>query len=203
MPLDLQRYAQLRPMLYHITASSNLDCIRLQRMLNSAANLDPDCSSSWRRCDKVIRCDDYNVTLRRQAVVMKNVILAGGWSENDYRVALNSRVFFWPGNQIRPLLKGRKMLSGHPHQIMLRIGFQEICQKNEGNAPQFCRSNSGAPRQNPVGGRRPRGPDIFLGAEEWSDTRSDVVEVSFAGSVHIPDSAEVWDGAWQPLRNPR
>jgi hypothetical protein len=84
---------------------------------------------------------------------------------------------------------------------MLRMGFKELCDENRGVDPQFCRFNSGAPRQY-KGRPSPRGPNTFLKADEWHGRPSEVVEVSFSSSVRLPKTCEVlesgshWERLW-------
>jgi hypothetical protein len=77
------------------------------------------------------------------------------------------------------------------HKI-LRVDFWELLRASPSQSPFFCKFNSGGPRT--VAGRRsPRGPDTFLSAEEWPHTASRVAEVSFIGSLSLPQTTEIWD----------
>jgi hypothetical protein len=85
--------------------------------------------------------------------------LIGGWSWSDLLAALNSRVFFWPGDQSGPNDYGRRLFSAYDpsRQTVLRVSFCDLMEANPGAIPYFCRFNSGGPRT--VGGRKsPRGP---------------------------------------------
>jgi hypothetical protein len=118
--------------------------------------------------------------------------------------ALNARVFFWPGTPHGAIGHGRRLFDAyrrrHSTRTILRIGFEELLLANPGTSPYFCKFNSGAPRTR-AGRKSPRGPDTFLMAHEWPYTSSQVVEVSFIGSIFLPESTEVWEGAqgWKRL----
>jgi hypothetical protein len=203
MGLNLETYAALRPMLYHCTAYSNLAGIRAGRALYSVVVLAPGRQLVRRLDDDVVECDQHVITLRDQrALHRRYVMLIGGSSWNDVVVANNSRVFFWPGTQDGPIRHGFRFWQKYRARpdVMLRMGLRELLQVNPDALPYFCRFNSGAPRT--VRGRKsPRGRDTFLLTQEWPYPPWRVVEVSFVGSVSLPPTTDVWDGAhrWQRL----
>jgi hypothetical protein len=114
--------------------------------------------------------------------------------------ALNERVFFWPGDFAGPINYGQRHRARYTEDVLLRMSFCDLIERNPLNAPYFCRFNSGAPRT--VAGRKsPRGPDTFAKVCNWERPVSEVVEVSFVGSVELPDNVEVeQQGNWHPLR---
>jgi hypothetical protein len=205
MALNLQTYCAIRPMVFHDTATSNLAGIRGARALHSVGILSPDCDDVQRSAAVVLVHGQIVITLRDQLALQKgHVELTGGWCWEDLIVALNTRVFFWPGTHGGPIGHGRRLIDAygrrHHGRTLLRVGFQELLQANSGTSPYFCRFNSGAPRT--VQGRRsPRGPDTFLLAHEWPYSPSHIVEVSFIRSVSLPPTTDLWDGAraWQRL----
>src|SRR5204862_207252 len=83
--------------------------------------------------------------------------------------------------------------------ILLRVGFRELINHNDGGQPYFCKFNSGAPRTS-NGRKSPRGPDTFLSASCWPHTASEVVEVSFIAPVSLPVTVEFQhEGEWRLL----
>src|SRR5262249_6706185 len=142
------------------------------------------------------------ITIRDQcALQLGHVEFTGGWDESHLLTALGERVFFWPGDNDGPIAHGRRLFDAYrsQHQTTLRVGFRDLLAANLKLSPYFSRFNSGGPRT--VAGRKsPRGPDTFLAAKNWIDTPSRVVEVSFVGSVSLPQTSEVWEGTgWQQL----
>jgi hypothetical protein len=203
--LNLRTYLELQPMLYHGTARSNLPCIQHERVLYSAAALAPDRCQAVRAREEVVKRGAHINTLRDQLKLHPgNVALKGGWSWRNLLSALNSRVFFWPGDQDRANAHGRAFIAAYRNRgqvpVMLRIAFCDLLHANPGAQAYFCSSNSGAPRTS-AGRRSPRGPDTFQTTEEWVGRPSRVAEVSFVGKVALPQSAEVWDQVlgWRTL----
>jgi hypothetical protein len=205
MGLDLQYFGTLRPMLYHGTASVNLASIRSTRVLTSAALLAPDRRHAVRSAEVIVKTDQHVIALRDQLALRQgHVELTGGWYRRDLIAALNSRVFFWPGDQNGPNGYGRHFFDAYRRRghkpTMLRVHFFDLLKANPDAQPYFCRFNSGAPRTS--GGRKsPRGPDTFQDAGAWEGSPSRVAEVSFVSKVLLPRSTEVWDHAagWQSL----
>lgn len=204
MVLNLQNYSRLRPMLYHGTATANLQSVRVQRALHSAEVLAPDCQHSERRTSEVVVVhDQHSITLRDQHALQEgHVDYVGGWRSNDLLSALSVRVFFWPGTGDGPNKYGRRLFDayGLRCQAVLRVGLQDLLRINPDAQPYFCKFNSGAPRTR-AGRRSPRGPDTFLKVENWPYAPWQVAEVSFIGSVSLPETTELWDDAngWQTL----
>ncbi len=132
-----------------------------------------------------------------------NVDLTPGWAFADLIAHLNRRVFFWPGDGTGPITAGQNHFQRYRTEspVIVRCRFDSLRRVNAGNAPQFCRFNSGAPRQN-AGEPIPRGPDSFLPAGRFTHGRSNVVEVTFLDRVRLPDDSEVarrFDGPWESL----
>ncbi len=201
MPLDLQRYSDLRPFLYHITYKSNLPSIRTDQILHTVASLAPDIAGVRRAHSETRRRGQHNFTLRDQAT--RHLNNTASPSNYDLILDLSSRVFFWPGDEEGPSKYGKRMLGAYAleEQVMLRVGFEDLCQINPDAPPHFCRFNSGAPRKN-NGQPSPRGPDTFLTADDWHEPRSMVIEVSFQDNVRLPPTCQVLEGtSWQQLQN--
>jgi hypothetical protein len=191
--------------LYHGTAQSNLPSTQLGRVLHSPATLAPDRFYATRSAEVLVRHEQHVIALRDQlALRQSHVELTGGWCWNDLITALNSRVFFWPGDHDGPNRFGYNFFEGYRKRgqspTKLRVDFRELLQANPNAQPYFCKFNSGAPRTT-RGRKSPRGPDTFRRANEWHDALSRVAEVSFIGNVALPSSIEVWDdtAGWRAL----
>jgi hypothetical protein len=201
MPAEdiLRRYATLRPLLYHFTAKSNLPNIRDERELHCASILDPSCTNAVRGYERKVRRGGYDVTIRDQRPLHWNYVMLTGGTYNDFLASLGEKVFFWPGNLEGPIDYGCRYSARYSDSIAIRANFLEVVALNLEREPYFCKYNSGAPR--PSHGRRsPRGPGTFVSAIEWPHPASDVVEVSFVGSLTLPGTAEVLDGnRWREL----
>jgi hypothetical protein len=203
MPLDLNAFAMLRPYLYHWTSGQNLDSIRNGRILYSSATvLRTETTTARRDSDITAEVDGRRILVRDQRALHRgHVQLSGGWTWETLLNELNARVFFWPGTLDGAEEYGRRLARAYSatEQGALRISFEELIALNPDRPPFFCRFNSGGPRS--VAGRKsPRGPDTFLRADQWTGRPSDVVEVSFAGAVRLPPSAELlFDDTWLRL----
>jgi hypothetical protein len=126
--------------------------------------------------------------------------LAGGWNFEDLVEALNERVFFWPGTEHGPIDYGLRHFARYESEcpLTIRVRTDDLFEANPRSIPEFCDRNSGSPRYS--GGRAsPRGPDTFVMASRFTGAPSRVVELTFTGSVRLP---EVWqvgtrpDGPW-------
>jgi hypothetical protein len=203
--LNLDAYARLRPMLYHGTAQENFSSIQHHRTLFSAALLAPERRYIKRGGAEPVMFGDRIVLLRDQLALRKHQMeLEGGWSCGDLLAALNSRVFFWPGNQDGPNRYGCNFVEAYGNRdkrlLLLRVPFDDMRRANPDVTAYFCKVNSGAPRMS-AGRKSGRGPGTFRIAEEWHDPPSRVAEVSFVGKIIVPASTEVWDepAGWRSL----
>jgi len=207
--MDVNRYSKTRPYLYHLTDRSNLDHIRMTRMLSCAAELmrRAGCNELLRKRrqnHEPIEINGSRVLLRDQKPLLRgHMELTGGFIFDDFVEALNAKVFFWPGTDKGPILSGENYFAHYASErpAMLRCRFQSLRSTNPPAIPLFCPYNSGAPRT--VNGRKsPRGPDTFLPAGDFPRTPSGVVEVTFVGEVVLPPDTELRQGRkgpWQSL----
>ena len=209
MSIDLQRFIELRPYLYHVTARENGSLLAREMILEPAAELmrragRPDLIR-WRRPDPVLlRIDDDEVILKDQRPLIEaNLSLDGSWELEDFVEYLNQHVFFWPGRSDGPISHGVRLLGRYDATapLVLRVPTRDVIDANIGFEPLFCPYNSGAPRQQ--GGRRARrGPHLFAPAERFHRRESEVVELAYRNRVALPDSAEVQSEAgWRRLRS--
>ena len=210
MPFTHERYSEVRPFLYHVTARENLDRIRCLRRLESAATLLRDAGDDehrvrTRRTDSTpLSIDSKRAILRDQTPLREsNIDFEDGWRLEDVVEELNSRVFFWSGWEHGPIRSGKNHFARYRTEkpIVIRTRFRSLLAQNLGVQPCFCKFNSGAPRQY-QGRKSPRGSQTFLPAGLCTYTCGIVAEVTFLDSVRLPDDSQMSDcttGPWSPL----
>jgi hypothetical protein len=194
---SIAQYAALRPTLWHLTHSNNLDLIRKSRVLMSAELLAHAAPASPRR-DRQIT--PGKPVLRDQKLLHeKCTAFEKGFSMDGLLKELGRRVFFWSGWADRPIKPGRDAISTYAaSDVIIRIPLLDVA---EAHKPYFSRCNSGATRMQ-QGKPVPRGPSTFLEAIQCDFPPSKVVEVTFIHSVKLPQSAEVarsLAGPWEAL----
>ena len=218
-----EKFTELRPYLYHLTAARNISRILRLRKLYCAATLlkagkRPELIAKRRKQGRIVCVDGQQVHIRDQKPLhLKNMKLTDGWTFEQWLEHLNSFVFFWPGNAQGPIKPGvahfNRYADERPAPRLIRIPTQDLLAANTNSPPRFSRYNSGAPRQS-KGKPIPRGPDTFTCGSVFSQLHqpSAVVEVAFISSVKLPDTTELaticranvlgqWNtaGAWRPL----
>jgi hypothetical protein len=210
MPFQLNDlFAKFR-LAYHLTARTNLGRIRRTKQLESAAAMihaanQLNLLSLRRRELHEIIVDGETIILRDQAPLHAGHIdFQNGWTFPQLIESLNSRVFFWPGDDGGPIAHGQRHFARYEDQgpAILRIPLADLIEANPDRPPLFCHFNSGSPRT--VGGRKsPRGPRTFLPCDRFERNHRNVIEVTFEGIVALPmDKTEVRlkpGGAWQML----
>ncbi len=204
MVFCLQRFAELRPYVYHLTATDNLGRIRDLRRLDSAELLLNQADQSAllhqrRPSHHAITIDGDTVILRDQAPLHEgNMALEPGWTFPQVVAMLNQRVFFWPGTASGPNDNGLRHHGRYEAEqpAVLRMRTQSILRANPKAPPYFCRYNSGSPRCS-GGIKSPRGAATFQSAGETGFPPGKVVEVTFVGHVHLPDDTELRGATWE------
>jgi hypothetical protein len=207
--LNFQSYTQTRPYLFHLTHRDNLEHIREIGRLFPAAVL-----MEQARCTDLIRVPrrapvrlvigTRTIVLRDQAPLYKGKMkLPRGYTFELFVESLNRRIFFWPGGQNGPIDYGIRHFECYQDEkpIILRVDFQSLCQVNHAINPLFCRYNSGSPRVS-YGKKSPRGPDTFISADNFSETPSKVVEVTFDAEIAMPRNTQFATnprGPWRSL----
>jgi hypothetical protein len=197
MPLDLQDFAIKRPKVYHLTSRENVDPLLAGGVLHPAAvlmqraGLHELIRSKRKGCLSVL-VDGIRLWIRDQDPLYEGkMTLEGGWTFGQFIESLNRRVFFWPGDHSGPLQQGLNHFSRYRQEdcAVLVIATSALLASNPGLVPEFCKYNSGSPRCVPaLGGRgSPRGPNTFLPPETFSHGWRGVVEVTFPGSVRLPE----------------
>lgn len=186
MALDLTRFIQLRPKLYHLTASHNAERIQKMESIHSASHLlaaaGQERAIGARRPEGIlIQCQGDQVHIRDQSPLHRgNISFEAGWDFEDLVRYLNNHVFFWPGNPERPIGYGLRHFQRYAQDDVVVLSFdtRELFEANQAPGPMFSKYNSGSPRCN--GGRgSPRGPSTFTHAQEFLHRPSQVVEVTF------------------------
>ena len=209
MPFGIDAFVARWPFAYHLTSSENVQRIRSTGRLETAAALMERAGClEWLR---VKRSEHVEVVVNGAAVMLRdqkplyerNVLWADGWQLGDLVEALNRRVFFWPGGISGPRDHGRRHFERYRDEgpVILRAPILDLLSCNPGMIPMFCAFNSGSPRWS-GGQASPRGMDTFVGAERFPRRVSEVVELTFAGGVDLPNMTEVSrsvDGPWALL----
>jgi hypothetical protein len=135
-------------------------------------------------------------------LVAANVSLADGWTFADFVEYLNEHVYFWPGDAIGMLARGRRLLAHYAPDspLVLRVPFKALVSANPSTAPLFSPYNSGAPRQQ-RGKPVHRGPTMFRSADRARGRPYEVIEVAFRGAIVLPVETEVAGEpeVWNPL----
>jgi hypothetical protein len=136
------------------------------------------------------------IWLRDQAPLHRgNIALESGFTFEDHILALNSRVYFWPGNDSGPIDYGRRHFERYRHEdvVVLVMPLVSTITVNPGVPPELSSCNSGSPRCNPhvPGNKALRGPSTFRTPDRFEGTASEVVEVTFAAAIRLPESCKV------------
>lgn len=185
--MDLNKFIEKTPFLYHLTSERNASYIIRERKLYSANQLiemsgDDRLKGAMREKRSqhlVFKIGESEVSLRDQqpiSLVALPKCLTDGWEVSDFLFHLNERVFMWPN---------LKRLWAHYNRyklekpVIFRFSTEDIIKANP--HVKFCRLNSGATRANSyLGGIAPqRGPNTFVNAEEYIFPINSVAEVTF------------------------
>jgi hypothetical protein len=189
--MELASLLRLRPFAYHLTARSNLSRILSTGRLDSAstlyrkANCDERIGIHRPSHDHVV-IDGERVHVRDQSPLHSANVDLSEQTFSDVVSMLNQYVYFWPGDQHRPIPSGRNHFSRYAAEdcVVMVLPTDRLFAANESSL-RFSRCNSGAPRQQ--GGRKqPRGAQTFRRAEQFEDTPGRVVEIVVEGSAVLP-----------------
>jgi hypothetical protein len=151
-----------------------------------------------------VRISEASISIRDQAVLHRgNAQFPDGYTFEEFIESLNRRVFFWPGKAGGPNDYGMRHFQRYQEErpVILRVGLQSLLAANVNVRPRFCRFNSGSPRCS-YGKKSPRGPNVFLFAEDFNGGPADVVEVTFDAAVLLPRDCEFGAsplGPWKRL----
>lgn len=191
--MDIEKFINDRPYLYHLTCKENAQNIVSTGQLLSANELIRLSGNrayyairKQRRADhQEIVIDGNSYFLRDQRPISeKNLAkcLPDDWTVGDFLYHLNERVFMWP-TIARLSSHYRRYRLEEP--VIFRFSTRQIIEANP--HVKFCRLNSGATRSNASYGGAPpdRGPDTFLSAKDFDRTVREVAEVTFEKSCMI------------------
>lgn len=206
--MNLDRFINLRPYLYHLTDARNVEnIIQSGRILSATRIVEMSGREDGeaflrtrRRRHEVVSVDGVNYFIRDQNPISPTALakcLTGGWNCGDYVEHLNQRVFMWP--TLDRLWRHYKRYE-REGPCIFRFLTATLLEVNR-NA-EFSRLNSGATRANyHLGGVPPeRGPETFLPAGQYPGLPSTVAEVAFVGSCRLPVTFDVGyspDGRWE------
>jgi uncharacterized protein DUF7002 len=205
--MELDRFLDLRPILFHTTALANLDRIKAERCLQSTQSLSaraapPVAFSLDRRRATVATLrliPGGTVHVRDQAPLYEgNIRFEGDWSFGHLVRRLNQLVFFWPGTNKGPndygLRHAARYQDAAAELAFLRLPSRSVVDEST----LFSSVNSGSPRFS-NGKPSVRGPGTFLPASQFAQPPSGVVEVVFEASLGLPPETE-WSrslaGGW-------
>ena len=209
MAFSFERFAAVRPYLYHLTATTNIRRLRSDRFLESAERLlnrggQLDRPNQPRGGHQTIEIDGEAISIRDQAPLYEgNIEFEAGWTFPQFIALLNQRVFFWPGTAAGPIDYGLRHYDRYKAErpAVIRVRTQSLFRSNNLNPPLFCRYNSGSPRCS-GGARSPRGSATFQTAGDNAYPPGKVVEVTLVGTACLPDDTELrgenW-AEWGPL----
>ena len=213
MAFTVSVFARTRPYLYHLTAAANHSLIERRRRLESASVLrrmagqDPSRHPLRTNIDR-LNVGDLVAYLRDQRPLWKGrsaMVLTDGWTIDDLRLYLDNRVFFWPGRELQgPVDSGWGHYETYRQErpLILRVRTESMVAANPSTMPEFSKYNSGAPRDNELTGKSPRGPGTFLPGPACTFRPSEAVECTFVGGVRLPADVEVGSspsGPWRPF----
>lgn len=209
MPFTIDQFISARPCLYHLTSRTNLARIQDTRLLHPASHILAAAGQGHllavrRRHHVEIQIDGEVLHVRDQAPLYEgNIGFDGGWTLARFIQDLNRRVFFWPGTEDRAIDYAHRHFARYANErpVVLRLFLQPVLLRNPGLVPMFCKYNSGSPRCS-YGNKSPRGPNTFVTCADAEFGRGQVVEVTFPGSLSLPDGSEYadsYDGPWREL----
>lgn len=206
-----------RPWLYHFTTPQNVDLLRSERAMLSAAAwvvranaFRPQIEDPYaylgapRLQSRMLEIDHRRtVTLNDQLPIQHPKQcnnLQGTYS--DFLRCLNGYVFFWPGTDERPRPTGNlasRFAARYAAFGLVRVLVAPLWHRR--NSPiRFCRYNSGAPQART---KAPRGPQIFVTCDAADYDERGVAEVVFPNRVDLPPDTQ-WrppgeGSTWEPL----
>lgn len=190
--MDLERFIQQRPYLYHLTNVQNAESILADRKLYSANQIiymSGDASDIINRQRRIghqeVKVGVKSYFLRDQRPISQKALekcLTDGWKMPDFLYHLNDRVFMWP--TIDRLTRHYNRYA-FENPVIFRFPTREIIESNP--HVKFCRLNSGATRANShLGGKPPeRGKNSFLKAEDFLLSIREVAEVTFENECNF------------------
>src|SRR6185503_5907064 len=198
MGIDIQEIVRLRPYLFHLTDTRNVERILRTRVLEPASHImalagREDLAAVKRAMHVKVSVGGDDVFLRDQAPLYAgNMKLPPGWAFDTFIQSLNKRVFFWPGSNVGPIDYGVRHFNRYQAETpsILRVRLASLLDANQGIELEVCRYNSGSPRWS-RGIPAPRGPLTFVDPARADFSTSQIVEITVPGPVNLPNDVEI------------
>jgi hypothetical protein len=194
--MDIEKFVNYRPDLYHLTNPINLNSILSDFTLKSTTQLAtlfrvPELEKYLRTRrtgheQPIFSKDNLEFCPRDQDPLLDTRLkLEEGMTPEEYRYLLNSKVFFWAREtDLEKHYKRYKKLGQNPS--ILRVSTADLFNANS-IPPMFCYFNSGM-TSHWTNGLPVRGRSSFTLADDYSRGPSSVTEVTFEGLCSLPDS---------------
>jgi len=206
--MELNKFIEKRPFLFHLTDQKNLQLIIKQgRLFSTNSLIDKANKEEYLPIKRRKRLAHFELdingeiySIRDQQPISEKSLkkcLTHNWECADFYESLNSRVFMWPTLD-RLWRHFNRYVSENP--IILRFETNSLLQINQN--VKFCRLNSGATRANSyLGGKPPeRGMETFQLAVNYTTSISSVAEVTFENECILPETfclSNSPDGIWE------
>jgi len=205
-PWNLERFAQSRPYLVHLTLDLNLEAILDDRVLKPAGELirasgQLDWLTRRRPADLPLtiphRADGVRRVWVRDQIPLRpeRILFEPGWTLERFVARLNAMVFLWPATSKGPITAGRRQIACYtrrpgPRPLLIWMDTRAVFALNDPNRVRLTTVNSGAPS---VRGSRlgTRGESTFHPIETFPGPSWRVVEVAFEGPVRLPETFRV------------
>jgi hypothetical protein len=209
--MELNKFIEKRPFLFHLTDKKNLQLIvKYGKLFSTNSLIDKANKEEYLPIKRIKRPTHFELdingeiySIRDQQPISEKALrkcLTHNWECADFYESLNSRVFMWPTLD-RLWRHFNRYVSENP--IILRFETNSLLEINQ-NA-KFCRLNSGATRANSyLGGKPPeRGMNTFQLAVNYTNSISSVAEVTFENECILPRTfccSNFPDGTWEVLK---
>lgn len=209
--MNITEFTTLRPNLYHLTDSANLEPILKSGILYSTDTLAYKSFSKTnakkflrekRNAHETITVEGIPIKIRDQRPISLTVLgrsLTNQMSTGDFIELLNARVFWWPTlNRLERHFN--RYVDESP--VIIKVNSADLIQLNTN--VEFCRLNSGATRCHPSykGNAPTRGKNTFLSSDNYNEGNASVAEVTFVKSCQLPKSLWIGkspNGRWKKI----
>lgn len=196
--MNLENFIKIRPNVYHLTDSNNIDSILRDRKVLSTEELVKISDLEGKKKFLTTRREDHEIItsgnqkyyIRDQYPLNLKILgkcLEGNCTIEQFVGYLNSKVFFW-GKMAGLKSHYARYIAQNESPVILRFDTKDLFDLNA--PPKFTRLNSGAPRASSyLGGKgSPRGLNTFLPAEQFEHGAGSVNEVVFDKFAILPNN---------------